>query len=130
MFWGWYRQSRREGEINPGFCSCFVLNGLTDRAPVQPLGCSELPRVMADTEIPPLSPDDAKLIRNERAKLTAMWVNGVAVASVAVGGISPSVAIFSGTASALTASALLIGWSLLAGILHLVARRLLGALRA
>jgi hypothetical protein len=85
---------------------------------------------MADTEIPPLSPDDAKLIRNERAKLTAMWVNGVAVASVAVGGISPSVAIFSGTASALTASALLVGWTLLAGILHLVARRLLGALRA
>ena len=94
------------------------------------LGDAQPPRAMADTEIPPLSPDDAKLIRNERAKLTAMWVNGVAVASVAVGGISPSVAIFSGTASALTASALLVGWSLLAGILHLVARRLLGALRA
>lgn len=76
------------------------------------------------------TPDDLKLIRNERAKLTATWVNGLAIASVAVGGIAPTVAIFSGTASPLTALGLLSVWTILAGGLHLVARRLLGGLRA
>lgn len=42
----------------------------------------------------PKSPDEARraLIANERAKLTATYVNGVAVAVLAVGGLSPAFA--------------------------------------
>ena len=85
--------------------------------------------VTTDSEQSP-TPDDVKLIRNERTKLTATWLNGLAVAAVAVGGIAPTVAIFAGSASPLTAFGLLVTWTILAGGLHLVARHLLKGLRA
>ena len=36
-------------------------------------------------------------VHNEQTKLTATWLNGVAIATVAVGGIAPLVAVVIGT---------------------------------
>jgi hypothetical protein len=69
-----------------------------------------------------------KLSRNERAKLTATWLNGVSIAAIAVGGIGPTVAVILGTVSPalvrdVTFAAL--AWIVLALILHLAGRTLL-----
>jgi hypothetical protein len=37
------------------------------------------------------------LVHNEQTKLTATWLNGIAIASIAVGGIAPFVAAILGT---------------------------------
>ena len=70
----------------------------------------------------------AKLIANERAKLTATFVNGMAIAIFAVGGLTPVFSVLlSGTASATTW--LVIGSSFVCSLtsvaLHFVARRFL-----
>ena len=44
------------------------------------------------------------LIHNERTKLTATWLNGLATAAVAVGSIAPSIAAVSGTISPILAA--------------------------
>jgi hypothetical protein len=72
------------------------------------------------------------LVHNERVKLTATYLNGLAIAVFAVGGLAPVVAIVSGTVQAGAAT----GISVLAAIcvtviagLHIVARRLLKGLK-
>jgi hypothetical protein len=68
------------------------------------------------------------LIANERAKLTATYVNGMAIAIFAVGGLAPIFSVFlSGTASATTW--LVMGSSFVCSLtsvaLHFVTRRFL-----
>jgi hypothetical protein len=71
------------------------------------------------------------LVHNERVKLTATYLNGLAIAIFAVGGLAPLVAVLSGTANptALTSiAALTTICVVLSGVLHLVAKRHLGQL--
>lgn len=69
------------------------------------------------------------LVHNEKTKLTATWLNSVAAAAVAVGGIAPSVAAVTGTIGALAALALFAFW-VSAGVgLHLWARSILSRLK-
>ncbi|MDO5613625.1 MAG: hypothetical protein Q4G14_10355 [Paracoccus sp. (in: a-proteobacteria)] len=69
------------------------------------------------------------LIRNERTKLTATFINGLAIAIFAVGGLAPLFSAAYGTSNA--------GWRLAVGslacfagsaALHLLARRILKGL--
>lgn len=73
------------------------------------------------------------LVHNERTKLTATWLNTLASASIAAGGISPLVAIlygFSQPHQEMGITALLSLIWILAGIgLHIVARLVLGRLK-
>ena len=71
----------------------------------------------------------SELIHNERTKLTATYLNSLAVATTAVGGVAPFVAIFTNGLSTLKALALGIGWLLASVSLHWIARRILGALK-
>ncbi|CAO4182082.1 amino acid transporter [Methylorubrum populi] len=71
----------------------------------------------------------AKTIHNERAKLTATYVNGVAIAVFAVGGLAPIFAVRpsgSPPAGTLFASAFCL---CISAILHWAARRFLKELR-
>lgn len=72
------------------------------------------------------------LIRNERLKLTATFLNGVAVATIAAGAIAPLAALsygIPGAAAGPTVAFVGLGW-LVGGIaLHLVGRWLLRRLR-
>jgi hypothetical protein len=72
------------------------------------------------------------MIENERIKLTANWLNGLAIATYAVGGIAPILTSFySGNEpSSPLAVALVSGVCFAAtGALHFAARRILGGLR-
>lgn len=72
------------------------------------------------------------LIRNERLKLTATFLNGLAVAAVAAGAIAPLAALSYGIPGATAGSTIALvglGW-LVTGIgLHLVGRWLLRGLQ-
>ncbi|KAA0124499.1 amino acid transporter protein [Methylobacterium sp. P1-11] len=73
-----------------------------------------------------------KLVGNERAKLTATYINGLAIAVFAVGGFAPFIAAL-GVATEqhgfLAGALLLLGvCSLTSGALHWVARSRLGSL--
>ena len=48
------------------------------------------------------------LVHNEKIKLTATWLNGIAVAAVAVGGIAPSIAIVAGTIGSFIGTSLVV----------------------
>ena len=50
------------------------------------------------------------LIHNERIKLSATWLNSIAAAAVAVGGIAPSIEAVTGATSPLLAAALAAFW--------------------
>ncbi|MFT0859330.1 amino acid transporter [Ancylobacter sp. G4_0304] len=69
------------------------------------------------------------LIHNERTKLSATYLNGVAIAVMAVGGLGPVVSVLNG-GSASAASVAAVSVICLAGsiTLHFLARRLLGSL--
>ncbi|TXM66295.1 hypothetical protein FV226_23765 [Methylobacterium sp. WL12] len=69
------------------------------------------------------------LIHNERTKLSATWLNSIAAAAVAVGGIAPSIAAVTGTLSPLLAAGLVLFWFLVGAGLHFTARAILGRLR-
>lgn len=69
------------------------------------------------------------LIPNERTKLTATWLNGIAIAAIAVGAIAPSIAAVTGTTSPLLAGALALFWLLVGTGLHFAARAILGRLK-
>lgn len=69
------------------------------------------------------------LIHNERIKLSATWLNGLATAAVAVGSIAPSIAAVSGTISPILAGGLALFWLFVGAGLHLAARALLGRLK-
>ena len=68
------------------------------------------------------------LVHNEKVKLTATYLNGLAIAVFAVGGLAPIVAIVSGTTQSVTATSVVILTSIcvcLSAGLHLGARRTL-----
>jgi len=74
------------------------------------------------------------LIRNERVKLTATWLNTIAAATVVTGVIAPAVAFVfgfpgSGMMSSAVYSAAATAWFLLGIGLHVLARYVLGLLR-
>lgn len=74
--------------------------------------------------------DIATEIHNERTKLTANWLNGLAIALAAVGGFAPAASYLStgsGQTTTLTITAL--GCVFTSAALHWLARRLLGRLR-
>ena len=69
-----------------------------------------------------------KAARNERRKLTATWLNGVSIASVAVGGIAPTVAAIIGSVPSQVIRDVLvacIAWLVLALSLHMAGRMIL-----
>ena len=73
-----------------------------------------------------------KLVGNERAKLTATYVNGLALAVFAVGGLAPLFSfVYSASPNALSAWVVLVNalvcWIVSAG-LHYVARHFLGTI--
>lgn len=69
------------------------------------------------------------LVHNERTKLSATWLNSIAAAAVAVGGIGPTIAAAVGTISLGLAAVLVPAW-IIGGVgLHLIARAILGRLR-
>lgn len=66
------------------------------------------------------------LVYNEQTKLTATFLNGLAIAMFAVGGLAPSVGMASGSVPVSILVAALMGYCLIASlILHLMARRVL-----
>lgn len=80
------------------------------------------------------SDPSAKLVRNERDKLTATYINGVAIALFAVGGLAPmisAVAQASGQhADPRLLLALFVTGAIGSGILHFAARMMLRDLKA
>ena len=76
-----------------------------------------------------LSETVVSLVHNERTKLSATWLNGVAIAAVAVGAIAPSIAAFAGTMSVSAAAGLAVFWLILGIGLHFAGRALLGLLK-
>ena len=72
------------------------------------------------------------LIHNERWKLTATALNGVAIATMVAGFIAPFVAVsygVSGATPGLYFAGLSLAWFFTAAALHFVARAALGRLR-
>ena len=71
-------------------------------------------------------------IHNERTKLTATWLNGLAIALLAIGGFAPFVSFISSAQPAVSIGVLgfvgLVCLFMSAG-LHLVARKVLGRLK-
>lgn len=80
------------------------------------------------------APAARTLIANERAKLTATYVNGVAVGFSIIGGVAPIFSfIFASETTRPTLTTLLIGMLIcqtVSAALHLVARRTLKGLRS
>ncbi|HEX8165479.1 MAG TPA: amino acid transporter protein [Beijerinckiaceae bacterium] len=76
-------------------------------------------------------PGYMSLVENEQAKLTATYLNGIAVAIAAVGGIAPGVAFLvqdTGPGAARVTFISLVCLSV-SGVLHYAARRVLRRLR-
>lgn len=71
------------------------------------------------------------LQQNERAKLSATYLNGVAIAVLAVGGLAPLAADFTRQAAVVSGQTELLvgGCVLVSGSLHVVARSILNLLR-
>lgn len=78
---------------------------------------------------PPPEDPRTKLVGNERAKLTATWVNGISVATVAVGGIAPLVATLTGAVGIVPAAISSVIWCCTGIGLHFAARAVLRRLR-
>lgn len=69
------------------------------------------------------------LIHNERTKLSATYLNGVAIAVMAVGGLGPLIAVLNGgTAPAVGLAIVSVICFAGSAALHFLARRLLGSL--
>lgn len=79
----------------------------------------------------PIAPSDPRrtLVRNERAKLSATYVNGLAIATFAVGGLAPLIALLSASTPASAGAGLIYGLAgfcwIISGALHLLARGIL-----
>lgn len=69
-----------------------------------------------------------KLVRNEQRKLTAAYVNGVALALVGVGVFAQVVAFAQALSLTLAAAVVMVGCSVISLILHWAARNVLGGL--
>ena len=82
-----------------------------------------------------MSDEDEKLARNERKKLSATFLNNVAVAVIATGLVAPFFAVLYGLSS-LTAEQVRFfglaapGWVLMGAAIHYVGRAVLGGLKA
>ncbi|TNC71429.1 amino acid transporter [Rubellimicrobium roseum] len=69
------------------------------------------------------------LVRNEQSKLTANYLNGVAIALMAVGGVAPLIAAFYGDRGATPLLFVAVAICILASaVLHFVARQILRGL--
>lgn len=71
-------------------------------------------------------------IHNETTKLTATFINGVAVAIFAVGGVAPTMGLVSGQTPVGSWTAILVFAAIcyiFSGVLHIVARRTLRGMR-
>ena len=69
------------------------------------------------------------LVHNERTKLSATYLNGVAIAVMAVGGLGPIVSVLNGgPASAIGIASVSVICLVGSITLHFLARRLLGSL--
>ena len=76
--------------------------------------------------------DDEKLVHNERTKLTATWLNGLAIALAAIGGFAPLISYATNANATFAAPAAgLMAIACLAGSigLHFIARKTLERLR-
>lgn len=79
----------------------------------------------------PIVPSDPRgtLVRNERAKLSATYVNGLAIATFAVGGLAPLVTLLSASAPGPGAAGIVYGLAafcwIVSGAHHLLARGIL-----
>jgi len=73
----------------------------------------------------------SNLVENEKRKLTATFLNGIAIAFFAVGGIAPLVGLFSQATHAdwLTVSIVAIIFMALSALIHRLARRTLEELQ-
>ena len=71
------------------------------------------------------------LVHNEQTKLSATWLNGVGIASAAVGGIAPLAAIVFGTGASnvITVAVSSVVWVSIGTALHFVARIILRRLK-
>ncbi len=69
-----------------------------------------------------------KLVRNEQRKLTATYVNGVALALIAVGVFAQVVAFAQSLTLTLAAMLVMVSCSMMSLVLHWIARRVLGGL--
>jgi hypothetical protein len=79
-----------------------------------------------------LEPAEPSIVANERVKLTATYLNGIAIAIFAVGAFSPTVALANGAlqpSALLRTIALAIVCLTTSAILHSAARRSLRGLR-
>lgn len=66
------------------------------------------------------------LIHNEQAKLSATYLNGLAIAMFAVGGLAPSIGMAAGSVPVKATVGALMGYCLIASLcLHWMARRIL-----
>lgn len=72
-----------------------------------------------------------KLVENERVKLTATYLNGVAIALMTAGVLAPVIGLITGTivAGPWQLAALVVSCMLISGALHLAARFLLRGLK-
>jgi hypothetical protein len=72
------------------------------------------------------------VVENEQVKLTATYLNGLAIAIFAVGGLAPVVGIVSGTAQAGAAGGIAVLTTICVSVsagLHLAGRRMLRGLK-
>ncbi|MGD0110056.1 MAG: hypothetical protein ABSC06_39485 [Rhodopila sp.] len=79
-----------------------------------------------------MSGSQATQIHNERTKLTATWLNGLATAATAAGAIAPAAAASFGISGGQFGWRFIVGtvtWLSVGLGLHYVARRVLGRLR-
>lgn len=81
---------------------------------------------------PPSGPPNNPLIANEQAKLTATYLNGVAIALFAVGGIAPTVTFMNGapTSPSAAGTAIVVAVCIISSaLLHFSARAVLRRLK-
>ena len=78
-----------------------------------------------------MTEEERKLVGNERTKLLATYLNGVAIATLAIGGVAPLASLVSGvsSASALTVFAMVTVSAAMSVGAHLSGRWVLGRLQ-
>jgi hypothetical protein len=79
-----------------------------------------------------MSAAQGTVIHNERTKITATWLNGLATAATAAGAIAPAAAASYGISGGQFGWRFVVGtvtWLSVGLALHLLARRVLGRLR-
>lgn len=71
---------------------------------------------------------DNKLVRNEQRKLTATYVNGIALALIGVGVFAQVVAFAQNLTLSIAAMSVMVCCGMISVVLHWAARRVLGGL--